>query len=182
MSDIDALQRAYAQFVSLPWTMGLAPPQRVWMVIYSPPAERRIRARLAAFEAATVRAGKRWITIDVTQAFGEWLGTQPYRESYFKKPQLLSGAALRAFEQYVVKTARDAAGELTEDPEAVVAVVGVGSLFPFMKVSRFIESLAPAVRGRLVVLFPGERDGNNYRLLEARDGWNYLATPITVKD
>jgi hypothetical protein len=26
--------------------------------------------------------------------------------------------------------------------------------------------------------FPGDRDRRNYRLLKARDGWNYLATPI----
>ena len=34
--------------------------------------------------------------------------------------------------------------------------------------------------GRLLVFFPGEVEGNNYRLLDARDGWNYLATPITA--
>ena len=28
--------------------------------------------------------------------------------------------------------------------------------------------------------FPGHVDGSNYRLLDARDGWNYLAVPITI--
>jgi hypothetical protein len=36
------------------------------------------------------------------------------------------------------------------------------------------------IRGRLVIFFPGEYDSNNYRLLDARDGWNYLAVPITL--
>jgi hypothetical protein len=36
------------------------------------------------------------------------------------------------------------------------------------------------IRGRLVVFFPGEYEDNNYRLLDARDGWNYLAVPITL--
>jgi hypothetical protein len=36
------------------------------------------------------------------------------------------------------------------------------------------------VNGRMLVFFPGEVDGNNYRLLGAKDGWNYLATPITA--
>jgi len=33
-----------------------------------------------------------------------------------------------------------------------------------------------------LVFFPGERDGSNYRLLDARDGWNYLATPIAAQE
>ena len=35
------------------------------------------------------------------------------------------------------------------------------------------------IRGRLLVFFPGQYEHNNYRLLDARDGWNYLAIPIT---
>ena len=35
------------------------------------------------------------------------------------------------------------------------------------------------VTGRLVVFFPGEYEQNNYRLLDARDGWSYMAVPIT---
>ena len=31
----------------------------------------------------------------------------------------------------------------------------------------------------LVVFFPGQKDDNNYRLLDARDGWNYMAVGIT---
>ena len=36
------------------------------------------------------------------------------------------------------------------------------------------------VRGRLVVFFPGTLEQNNYRLLDARDGWNYMAVPISI--
>ena len=35
------------------------------------------------------------------------------------------------------------------------------------------------IQGRLLVFFPGVYEQNNYRLLDARDGWNYLAVPIT---
>jgi hypothetical protein len=38
-----------------------------------------------------------------------------------------------------------------------------------------IEDLVP---GRLLVLFPGEYNEPQYRFLDARDGWNYLAVPI----
>jgi len=38
------------------------------------------------------------------------------------------------------------------------------------------------IRGRLLVFFPGVYEQDNYRLLDARDGWNYLAIPITASD
>ena len=38
------------------------------------------------------------------------------------------------------------------------------------------------IRGRVVVFFPGEYENSNYRLLDARDGWNYLAVPITLQE
>ena len=66
------------------------------------------------------------------------------------------------------------------DENTVVALLGVGSLFPMARVSELVDRVAPAIRGRLLVLFPGHLDGSNYRLLDARDGWNYLAVPITT--
>ena len=45
-----------------------------------------------------------------------------------------------------------------------------------------MEAVTDRVRGRLLVFFPGEREGSNYRLLDARDGWNYLAVPITIPE
>jgi hypothetical protein len=48
-----------------------------------------------------------------------------------------------------------------------------------VKVSALLNDVNDAIAGRLLVFFPGEHEGNNYRLLDARDGWNYMATPIT---
>ena len=39
-----------------------------------------------------------------------------------------------------------------------------------------------AVRGRLLVLFPGEYRQNIYRFMDARDGLNYMAVPITSSE
>ena len=36
------------------------------------------------------------------------------------------------------------------------------------------------IQGRLLVFFPGVYEQDNYRLLDARDGWNYHAVPITA--
>ena len=69
----------------------------------------------------------------------------------------------------------DAAGE-----NEVVAVLGVASLYGFLRVSEAIRSVEQAIRGRLVVFFPGTKNENNYRLLDARDGWNYLAQGVTL--
>ena len=57
---------------------------------------------------------------------------------------------------------------------------GVGALFGLTRLSRVIKLVEPDIRGRLAIFFPGTYDRNNYRLLDARDGWNYLAVPITL--
>lgn len=61
----------------------------------------------------------------------------------------------------------------------MVAVFGVGTLFGFARISQILKMIETEIRGRLVIFFPGQFDRNNYRLLDARDGWNYLAVPIT---
>jgi hypothetical protein len=64
----------------------------------------------------------------------------------------------------------------------VVVALGVATLFGFVRVSELMEKIKDAIVGRLLVFFPGEYDANNYRLLDARDGWNYLAVPITASE
>jgi hypothetical protein len=45
--------------------------------------------------------------------------------------------------------------------------------------SDILSGCSGSFKGRLLLFFPGEYDKNQYRLLDARDGWNYLARPIT---
>ena len=87
---------------------------------------------------------------------------------------------LAKFENYVAETIQTALSEKEVDENTLVAVSGVASLFGLTQVSSVLESLT--IRGRLLVFFPGERDGANYRLMDARDGWNYLAIPITAQE
>jgi hypothetical protein len=63
-------------------------------------------------------------------------------------------------------------------PSNLLALLGAAALFGLMRVSTLIERAARAVPGRLLVFFPGRYEGNSYRLPDARDGWNYRATPI----
>lgn len=62
------------------------------------------------------------------------------------------------------------------------ALLGCGGLFGLFSVSRLIQLVAEQVPGRLVAFFPGEYGAahNSYRLLGAKDGRGYLATPITA--
>ena len=46
--------------------------------------------------------------------------------------------------------------------------------------SGYVAAAGCGARGRLVVFFPGQYEQNNYRLLDARDGWNYMAVPISL--
>ncbi len=48
-----------------------------------------------------------------------------------------------------------------------------------MRVSSLIERVEDGVRGRLLIFFPGEYANNVYRFMDARDGFNYMAVPIT---
>ena len=65
-------------------------------------------------------------------------------------------------------------------PNTVVAILGAGALFGFARISQILKLVEGDILGRLVVFFPGQFERNNYRLLDARDGWNYLAVPITL--
>ena len=64
----------------------------------------------------------------------------------------------------------------------MVGIFGIASLFGYVRVSELMKKIERDIRGRLAVFFPGEYDDNNYRLLDARDGWNYLAVPITMQE
>jgi hypothetical protein len=88
---------------------------------------------------------------------------------------------LPAFFDHLVARVRD---QLAEHPypDGVVGLLGAGTLFGLgdaVKVSALMNAVNDAIAGRLLVFFPGDHEGNSYRLLDARDGWNYLAVPIT---
>lgn len=164
----------------LPWQTGLAPPQRVWMAVYPPEQERRLRLHMPDFEIATKDAGHEWGMIDISKAFEEWMAGHEYREEYFASPELLE-SSLNEFLDHLVASVREQL-EHKSSPTAVVGLLGTGSLFGLgdtVKVSSLLNRVNEQVEGRILVFFPGEHEGNSYRLLDARDGWNYLATPIT---
>lgn len=179
MSYVDGLLQAYRRFVALPWQKNLASQERIWMAVYPPEQERRIRLYLDSFKAATMEARHPWGLIDITHAFEEWMAGHEYRDSYFKNPRLL-GSVMPSFFDALVDDVRT---QLDQHPheEGVVGLVGTGALFGLsdsVRVSTLLKEVNDHVSGRLLVLFPGDVDNNNFRLLDARDGWDYMAIVI----
>ncbi len=177
MSAIDRLLTNYSRQVRLPWPANTSGKQRVWFAVYPPAEERRVRARLPQFEALTLEANHGWVTADLTRLLPEFLAAHKYREPIFQNPKHLRAG--RELEVRAAALVNSTCAREEADAGSVVAVTGLASLFDFMRVSSLIESVEDSVRGRLLVLFPGEYAGNVYRFMDARDGFNYMAVPIT---
>src|SRR5207247_1983723 len=148
----------------------IAEAQRVWFAVYDQTDERRIRARTGDFELRTKEAGHGWALHDYSDTFGRWLAGRKCRDSYFENPEHLD-AALANFRETVIQELRAALTHESVKENAVVAVQGIACLFGFVRVSDVVNAVQSSIRGRLLVFFPGEYRNNNYRLLDARDGW-----------
>jgi hypothetical protein len=180
MSAIDRLITNYSRQVRLPWSANISGKQRVWFAVYPPSEERRLRARIPQFEALTLEAKHGWISVDLTRLLPEWLAAHKYREKVFAEPQHLKAGD--KLEVIAAKLVNETCSREEADAASVVAVVGLPSLFDFMRVSSLINRVEDHVRGRLLVLFPGEYQRNVYRFMDARDGFNYMAVPITATE
>ena len=178
MSRMRRLANAYARYIEIPWQQNAAAAQRVLFGIYSEEDELRLRAHIGEFEVLTRQAGHGWLFYDLTDSFAVWLATQRrYATKYFDDPALL----VTLMPRYRLYIRDDFARALQgADANTVVAVQGAGALYGFLKVREVVDDMAPLVAGRLLVFFPGTYENNNYRLLDAYDGWNYLAVPITA--
>ncbi len=177
---LERLIKSYAGFISIPWTKGLANEQRVLFAVYHKEDELKLRARVEEFKFATEQANHKWIKLDITRLFPEWMASQKYREDYFEEPDSLQPKYKTFAKQSVEKLAAELEGKVDEN--TLVALVGCGTLFGFASVSDFVKQLSAFIPGRLLVLFPGEYIDNKYRLLDAKDGWGYLATAITAEN
>ena len=185
-SRVTKLAAAYRQHLSVPWQAGLAAIQRVIFAVYDKADELRLRANVGEFELATQQAGKQWLLLDVTNAFPEWMAAQEYRDAYFESPEDLAGYQTGELTEFVSDLTAKLQARIAAEagPDTVVALLGVGALFGLARVSSVVEGIKESVQGRLLVFFPGEHhpENHSYRLLDARDGWNYLAVPLVAKD
>jgi hypothetical protein len=186
VSKISQLVSAYRQHLTVPWDPGVAAVQRVIFAVYDKTDELRLRANIEEFKLATEEAGKEWLPFDLTDAFPQWMTTQEYRDAYFACPDDLDGyptGELKLFVDSLSADLRDRIGQKAGE-STVVALYGVGSLFGVAHVSTVVAGIQDVIQGRLLVFFPGEfrREDHTYRLLDARDGWNYHAFPLVAQE
>jgi hypothetical protein len=180
MGRIEQLAETYGRHIAMPWQQTVSGAQRVIMIVYDKELERTLTARKNEFQIATEKASHKWFEIDIAGTFAQWMAGEEYREAYFESPDDLQLKLEVEFAKFVASKILERLEKPEVGKDAVVAVFGVGSLFAFTRVSRVLKILEPAIKGRLAIFFPGTFDNNNYRLLDARDGWNYLAVPITL--
>jgi len=180
MGRIEELSKRYRNHISAPWQRNLAGEQKAIFVVYPKEDERKLRARLELFEMATIDAGHKWKSFNFTKTFSTWMANTEYKDLYFESPKDLTMKLQSDFLQFAAQQLRNILTDPDVNENIVVAVYGVASLYGFTQVSLILKKVVHDIRGRLLLFFPGEFDNNNYRLLDARDGWNYLAVPITL--
>lgn len=177
MNEIDRLVNNYQKQTALPWTQNLAGKQRVWFAVYDPSSERYLRARIQHFEMATRESKHGWLLLDLTRLLPQWLAKHEYREQIFSEPRYFTPG--EQVENLAIAEIKKICTLDEADSNAVVAIMGLASLFGFVRVSRLLDTVEADIRGRLLVFFPGEYQQNMFRFMNARDGFNYMAVPIT---
>jgi hypothetical protein len=112
------------------------------------------------------------------KCFPSWMAKHEYKEEYFNDPEILVDQLEAEFKQYAIQYLKSEIEKQNVDDSTLVAIKDISSLFGFSRVSDVLNGCAGIFQGRVLVFFPGEFDKNHYRLLDARDGWSYLARPI----
>jgi len=187
MSRLDQLEESYRRHVAIPLVPGRPLAQRIWFLVYAPEDERRLQNRLTEFEIATTDAGLHWREIDLDGSYAAWIDAaygddEDERRSVLFDREMAEDYANPGFRDFLVEKIRATIAAVPEDEvdSTVFAVHGLMELYDFIHVSEVMEEMGREIRGVLLLFFPGARQGNSYRFLEARDGWDYLATPITA--
>jgi len=180
MNRIDQLLENYRSHIQMPLRPGLPASQRVWFAVYPAAEERRLINRIDDFEILTKEAGHPWVRIDLKGSLARWLASVDEEElaEWFKNPGDIELYAKTEWKDILTEFFQKEVTRATAPERTVFALTGLMDLYDFLHVSDLIESLEKTFPGYLLVFFPGEKEGNTYRFLDARAGWNYLAAPI----
>ena len=180
MNRIDQLLVNYSNHIHMHHKPGLPASQRVWFAVYPASEERRLLNRVEEFEIATKEAGYHWLQIDLKGSLARWLQSveEDEREEWFKNQEDIELYAKNEWKEVLVDFFKDQASHATNPQNTVFALTGLMDLYDYLHVSELIDSLTDIFHGFLLVFFPGEKEGNTYRFLDARVGWDYLAIPI----
>lgn len=178
MSKINQLLAKFESIIKEPWPNGLSGQEKVWFLIFDPIDLRKVHFKLGEFEIASKNANHEWLLISLNDYFSNWLCQHRYKESFFEEPEYISDALQNEFREYVILEINK---RLTQNSENTLLVLkDASAIFGFIKLSEIVNDISNKIKGRLMVLFPGEFTNNQYRLMDARDGWDYLARPIMI--
>ena len=175
MFSFDEIVGAYRRQVRLPWRQDAPPSARIWMLWHPPAMHLKLNGRIGELEDATLQAGHGWDSLDLSPFFGRWIARHEMFESLLEMPDELRGL-LPEFEKAVGDQLLEVVAQ--SGPNDIMALQGSGSLFGLARLSPILDRVSNAIPGRLLVLFPGRHASGIYRMLDARDGWNYHAVPI----
>ena len=180
MNRIDHLLGNYRSHMQMPLKLGLPASQRVWFAVYPAEDERRLNSRIDEFEIVAKEACYQWVRIDLKGSFAKWLASvdEEERADWFNNPGDIDLYAKTEWKDFLTDFFKTEIASVTAPESAVFALTGLMDLYDFLHVSELIDGLEKTFPGFLLVFFPGEKEGNTYRFLDARTGWNYLATPI----
>lgn len=159
----------------MPWPPDTAQDYRVWIMHYDRSLERRVEGRLDEFGAVARQYGHGWETLNVASLIAPWFAKHDLFEALVRKPKEIKGL-LPDFEAHIVASILSRLDRSGEND--ILTLVGAGAFFGLLRVSALTTTVAPGIKGRMLLLFPGRHDNGVYRLLDARDGWTYRATPI----
>lgn len=179
MSKINQLLTEFKKIIKEPWPRGLSGQEKVWFLIFEPSDLRKMHFKLGEFEIVAKNANRKWHLVSLNNYFSEWLSNHDYKDAFFEEPEDISDALQEDFKEYILSRFELDLGKKT-DENTLCVLKDVSAVFGFIKLSEIINAISKKIPGRLMVLFPGEYANNQYRLMDARDGWDYLARPILI--
>jgi len=181
ISRIEQLAAIFRDHVAVGWPGSSSGAQRVIMIVYDQNEERTLRKKVDLFAQAAHAHQYGWHRIDLTCAFADWLGAHRYREEYFGEPDMLLAGANERFTKYAADEILKALKRSEHTDREIVGLIGAGTVFGVASLSDILARVDHAIKGRLAVFFPGRTRDGRYRLLDARDGWDYHAVAIQVE-
>ncbi|MEX2595757.1 MAG: BREX protein BrxB domain-containing protein [Salibacteraceae bacterium] len=180
MSKVEYLLHNFETVMQESWTGVLSLEERMYFLVYDPAEQRKVDLHLSDFENITSKSGKKWIHISLEGLFSEWMAQNEYRDAYFEDPEALVDQLEGVFKDYILDYLKEKISSAPQEKDVLIAITQITALFGFCRLSDILNSLQTNFPGRILLFFPGEFEKNHYRLLDARDGWNYLARPITI--
>ena len=178
MSKVNQLLSKFENIIKEPWPTGLSGQEKVWFLIFDPADLKKVHFKLGEFEIATKNANREWLLISLNEYFTNWLANHDYKEEFFNEPEYISDALQEDFRHYIILEINKKLEQHSDN--TLIVLKDASAIFGFIKLSEIVQDTANKIKGRLMVLFPGEFTNNQYRLMDARDGWDYLARPIMI--